>query len=105
MRGPTRLTLATALALCTLALGAVSATAAGPTVATTGGSLEGLTGPSGDEWRGIPYAAPPIGSLRWKPPAPANTVAGAARRHGLRRAVHPARGSRMARSDPRTAST
>ena len=74
----------------TLALGAMSATAAGPTVATTGGSVEGLTGPSGDEWRASRTRLPPIGSLRWRPPAPVTPWPGV-RRHELVRAVHPAR--------------
>jgi len=42
-----------------------------PVVATTSGMLVGVQDPSGTrEWRGIPYAAPPVGSLRWRPPQP-----------------------------------
>ena len=38
-------------------------------VKTDGGSLEGATLPSGVRvFKGIPYAAPPVGDLRWKPP-------------------------------------
>ena len=46
------------------------ASASGATVTTATGDVEGVTGPSGKEWRGIPYAAPPVGALRWRPPAP-----------------------------------
>jgi para-nitrobenzyl esterase len=48
---------------------ATSASASGLTVATADGVLEGSFGPSGKEWRGVPYAAPPVGNLRWRPPA------------------------------------
>src|SRR5689334_4924993 len=38
-------------------------------VHTTAGDVQGLVDGSSREWRGIPYAAPPVGPLRWKPPA------------------------------------
>jgi para-nitrobenzyl esterase len=34
------------------------------------GALHGVADVSMNEWRGIPYAAPPVGPLRWRPPAP-----------------------------------
>ncbi len=47
------------------------------TVKTDGGLLEGVTIPSGVRvFKGIPYAAPPVGDLRWKPPQPAKTWTG-----------------------------
>ena len=38
-------------------------------VATTGGEVAGLVLPSGVQaWLGVPYAQPPTGNLRWRPP-------------------------------------
>ena len=42
-----------------------------PVVETTGGLLLGKSAQGVDEFLGVPYAAPPVGSLRWKPPQPA----------------------------------
>jgi para-nitrobenzyl esterase len=41
-------------------------------VRTEAGSLEGSTSPDGkvQAFKGIPYAAPPVGALRWKEPQP-----------------------------------
>ena len=50
------------------------ACAAGTTVQTSYGPVCGIVNSSNgvSEWLGIPYAAPPVGSLRWEPPqAPA----------------------------------
>ncbi|OZI35995.1 para-nitrobenzyl esterase PnbA [Bordetella genomosp. 1] len=42
-------------------------------VQTEGGRIAGLAGTAGGvvAFRGIPYAAPPLGALRWRPPGPA----------------------------------
>jgi para-nitrobenzyl esterase len=40
-------------------------------VATTDGSLRGQAAGTMDEFLGIPYAAPPVGPLRWRAPQPA----------------------------------
>lgn len=58
-----------------LSLGAAVAQAAeAPRAAVTGGTVIGKTatvnGVALHEFQGIPYAAPPLGALRWKPPQP-----------------------------------
>lgn len=37
-------------------------------VQTTGGPVQGMMASGVDEFLGIPYAAPPVGDLRWRPP-------------------------------------
>ena len=71
----------TTCALLTLlllpALAAFSADDAGNRVKTGSGTLEGTTLPSGVRaFKGVPYAAPPVGDLRWKPPQPAKAWEG-----------------------------
>src|SRR5690242_12339515 len=59
------------LAALTLATaGTAAARATDPTVVTSGGAVRGAVVPGGYEFRGLPYAAPPTGSLRWRPPQP-----------------------------------
>jgi len=50
-------------------------------VATAGGTVRGQAVAATDEFLGIPYAAPPVGALRWQPPRPA------AAWHGIRPAT------------------
>jgi para-nitrobenzyl esterase len=52
-----------------------------PVVWTHAGALRGLTVSGGYEFRGIPYAAPPTGNLRWRAPQRAS------RWHGVRDAT------------------
>jgi len=46
----------------------VTATPSGLVVTTASGRVAGIANGSVDEWRGIPYAQPPVGSLRWRSP-------------------------------------
>ncbi|MGG8409059.1 carboxylesterase family protein [Streptomyces sp. 12297] len=72
---------ATALSLATLGMGlgiglagpahAAAGVDAGPVVATTGGPVRGTSADGLRSFQGIPYAAPPVGDLRWAPPQPA----------------------------------
>lgn len=41
-----------------------------PVVATTGGEIRGVVAGDVASFYGIPYAAPPVGNLRWRAPAP-----------------------------------
>jgi para-nitrobenzyl esterase len=50
--------------------------ASGPTAYTVDGPLQGTTVRGTDEFLGVPYAAPPVGMLRWKPPAAVRPWAG-----------------------------
>jgi para-nitrobenzyl esterase len=60
------------LAAATFAVGApVAKAASGPVVQTASGKVEGFYRNNVAEFLGVPYAAPPVGSLRWAPPQPA----------------------------------
>ena len=60
-------------AVATLAL----ATALAHSVKVAGGLVEGTAENGLTVYRGIPFAAPPLGGLRWKPPEPAASWQGA----------------------------
>jgi para-nitrobenzyl esterase len=50
---------------------AMAAESASPTVRTAEGAVQGVVRNGISEFLGIPYAAPPVGDLRWQPPKPA----------------------------------
>ncbi|MEO6798562.1 MAG: carboxylesterase family protein [Rhodanobacter sp.] len=50
------------------AMSSTSKTKFAPVVDTSAGRLQGLTAGTLHVFKGIPYAAPPVGPLRWKPP-------------------------------------
>jgi para-nitrobenzyl esterase len=47
---------------------AAPACAPGTTVPTSGGTVCGIVVNGDREWLGVPFAAPPVGTLRWQPP-------------------------------------
>jgi para-nitrobenzyl esterase len=59
-----------ATAASTSATAAASGSGDAPIVTTDDGAVRGVTEPGGYAFLGLPYAAPPTGNLRWRPPAP-----------------------------------
>jgi para-nitrobenzyl esterase len=66
-----------ALLLCTLGLVAAAHAAEAPVVAVTGGKAEGRLLPAGGAvFKGLPFAQPPAGNLRWREPQPVKAWTG-----------------------------
>ena len=57
-------------AVAALALPAASHARTGPVVTAPAGTVEGTSVGDLDVFKGIPYAVPPVGKLRWKAPEP-----------------------------------
>jgi len=63
--------------LAIAAVGAIAATgAASQVVQVQSGTLNGVTAEGVVSFKGIPYAAPPVGDLRWRAPQPVESWAG-----------------------------
>ncbi len=54
----------------------MAAAAPGPVVMVTGGRIEGVREEGVQAFKGIPFAAPPLGALRWKAPRPVSPWSG-----------------------------
>jgi para-nitrobenzyl esterase len=67
-KGALKSSAALAMMLCAAALISPAHAAGGPTVKTTAGKVQGFAVNGVYEFLGIPYAAPPVGNLRWRPP-------------------------------------
>ncbi|MBL8519881.1 MAG: carboxylesterase family protein, partial [Betaproteobacteria bacterium] len=64
-----RFCIARARAIAALSLLALSPVAFGATVRIESGVIEGVQENGLDVFKGVPFAAPPVGPLRWRPPA------------------------------------
>src|SRR5690349_4166858 len=58
------------------ALALIASPASAQTVKTKSGDVAGVTKEGVASWKGIPFAAPPVGDLRWKAPQPVNAWTG-----------------------------
>ncbi|MEA1675028.1 carboxylesterase/lipase family protein [Nitrospirillum sp. BR 11163] len=67
---------AVAALLLTAAVPAFAAETAAPVVQVEQGRVSGVVTGDVAAFKGIPFAAPPVGSLRWRPPQPAAAWAG-----------------------------
>lgn len=71
-----RVNLVARIGLSLLAVGTVAPAAAAPVIQTREGILTGRVTDEVEAFLGIPYAAPPVGALRWRAPGPVAAWAG-----------------------------
>jgi len=71
-----RLTFTISLGMIGIALAVAPGSAGAQVVQTSAGKLQGVHDGVADEWRGVPYARPPVGPLRWRPPEAAQPWSG-----------------------------
>ena len=76
MPWPDRRTVALIVLLAFGAAGTAAMAEDAVTIAVTGGAIRGEARGAGAVFRGVPFAAPPVGERRWKPPAPVQAWAG-----------------------------
>ena len=56
---------------CVLAAASLANAGAAPQVLTESGAISGVSASGLTVFKGVPFAAPPVGDLRWRPPMPA----------------------------------
>jgi para-nitrobenzyl esterase len=66
-----------------IAVGQLSGVAVGQTVPTASGAISGVREAGLDVYKGVPFAAPPVGELRWRPPSAIKSWAGTRKADGF----------------------
>ena len=69
MRTSVRALASAVMVIGSMAAAVPRAAASNLIVHTQAGDVRGIATDTENEWRGVPFAAPPVGDLRWRPPA------------------------------------